>query len=107
MTVHAAKVKAQELPGCQGFCYAGEDLNGLADVFFKSKWDNNPSDANWTSYRLESSRPVSGQRVEVQRLSVGFGGHGWRFHDRRALEISGSNPLIFDKGSTSKVKAAI
>jgi len=105
--VEAAKQKALELPNCKGFCFAGEETDGLVEVFFKNKWDINASGSAWTSYRIETSRTALEQRVEVNRLSTGLSGRGWRIHDRRALEISRGNLLIFDKGSTVHVKAAI
>lgn len=106
MTVEAAKKKAMEMRNCKGFCFVGDKTDGVVEVFFKSKWDINQKDSAWTSYRLEACQPDT-QRVEVNRLSVGLGGHGWRYHDRRALEISGRNLVVFEKSSTVRAKAAI
>jgi hypothetical protein len=101
-TVDEAKAKATSLPGCQGFCFDGLDEGQPMMIYFKSKWDINVG-GNWSSYRLEG---VS-TRVVVHRLSAVAGGRGWKFHDRRALDLSEGKLHIFDKGSMSKVKVSV
>lgn len=102
ITVEEAKRKAARLPGCKGFCFSGVDTGAAMDIFFKDKWDFNEG-GGWSSYRIV----VPGLTAQVQRLSTALGGRGWKYHDRRSLELSAGELRIFEKGSTSKVKLAV
>ncbi|CAL1155237.1 unnamed protein product [Cladocopium goreaui] len=44
-------------------------------------------------------------RAEVQRLTTGV--QGWKAHDSRSLLITGSQLLIYQKGSTDQVKTVV
>ncbi|CAJ1384661.1 unnamed protein product [Effrenium voratum] len=44
-------------------------------------------------------------RAEVQRLTTSV--QGWKFHDSRSLLITGSQLLIYDKGSADQVKTVV
>jgi len=46
-------------------------------------------------------------QAEVFRLTTSFFGHGWRRHDRRCLSLRKGDLHIFDKGSSSRVKAVV
>lgn len=50
--------------------------------------------------------PVYMQALVV-RLAPALYGDGWRRHDKRLIEIAGSNLRIFDKGSTARVKSVL
>jgi hypothetical protein len=102
MTVQDAKSKAARLPDCKGFCFKGADTGGPVEICFKNKWDVTNA-GEWSSYRVERGF----RKVEVQRLSASIGGRGWRYHDRRAVEVSCGELRIFEKGSTSKVKLVV
>lgn len=61
--VQAAKEKALELEGCQGFTFKGPD-EGRVYVYFKNKWDNTPNkwdvgdEDRWTSYKIVGDEDV-------------------------------------------------
>lgn len=50
MTVSDAKETAASLEGCCGFCFRGEDHEGIVNIMFKSKFDNTVGKNKWTSY---------------------------------------------------------
>jgi len=102
MSVEEARCKAAELPDCKGFCFNGVDSGAPMDIVFKNKWNLNAGDG-WSSYRLERGS----QSIAVQRLVPATGGRGWRYHDRRTLELSNGKLYIFEKGSSSKVKLVV
>lgn len=102
MTVEEAKRKAAKMPDCKGFSFNGVDTGAPLDIVFKDKWNVNAGEG-WSSYRIE----YGAQRIEVQRLTASVGGRGWRYHDRRTLQLSNGELYIFDKGSTSKVKLVV
>jgi len=102
MRVDDAQRKAAMLPGCKGFCFKGASSGGLVEICFKDKWDITAGE-DWTSFRIETGC----QRVSVHRLTSSIGGRGWKYHDRRTLELSAGELHIFEKGSSSKVKWAM
>lgn len=66
-TVEAAKKRAFELEGCQGFCFKNTDTEEVL-VIYKSKWDVQQGTEPWTSYQLvrhahlAEDKPERGER---------------------------------------------
>lgn len=54
MTVEEAKVLADALPGCAGFCHKGHPTKSPVEIFFKSLWDITVYSSPWTSYKQKS-----------------------------------------------------
>jgi len=56
---------------------------------------------------IVSAPPLAELRAEVHRLTAGYGGRGWRYHDRRFMVLSHGRLHIFEKRSSSKVKTVV
>jgi len=67
MTVEEAKVKAEQMPKCQGFCHAGPPTNKVIEMHFKTQSNVERDErTKWTSF---VKRPQAKAKPKAKRQS--------------------------------------